>query len=210
MNFPGRFLVPSLLLFSSLIFSTQSFGHSVTDLSNIAGKLTGGTGGLSLSGSTLIVITGFNGGNIVAGDLGTVSFTSGALTSGSLRSGATLAGGGTFKVEGNGTNGISAGVLFSGTFSGAWKWVIMDLENGTHNYTLTGEVHGMRDGKPVDGVTMVLAINTGKQYFNGASTISRGDAVLSTSVSEPSTFALFGTGTFVLARTLRRKAFAAR
>ena len=210
MSFSGQFLVAALWLLSSLILSTPGFAYSGTDFSNHGGTLATTPAGLSLSGSTLTVITGFNGGGIVAGDLGTILFTTGALTSGSLNGGGTFAGGGAFTVEGNGRNGIPSGGLFSGTFLGSSKWVITNLDNGTHNYTLTGEVSGMMGGKTVDRVTMELTINTGKGYFNGSTPISGGDTVVSSSVPEPSAFALFGTGTFVLAGALRRKARATR
>jgi hypothetical protein len=208
MGFSGRFVLP--LFFLGCLITVPSFADSGTDFSNTGGTLTGTTASLSLSGSTLTVVAGFKGGSVAAGDLGTVSFTTGALISGSIRGDATFAEGGTFRVEGNGSNGIPSEVLFSGSFSSPSKWVITNLDNGTHNYTLTGEVRGMMDGKAVDGVAMVLTINTGKGYFDGATAISGGDTVFSASVPEPSTFALFGAGTFMLAGAFRRKALAAR
>ena len=153
MSFPARFLVPSLLLLASLIFSIQSFGYS----------------------------------------------------------GGTLARRGGLTLDGNSRNALRAGALFSGTLSGASKWVIMDLEKGTYNYTLMGEIHGMMDGKSVDGATMVLTSGTGRGYFNGSSPASASDEVVhSASVPEPSTLALFGTGIFILTGALRRKAQAVR
>jgi hypothetical protein len=65
-------------------------------------------------------------------------------------------------------------------------------------------------GKTVDRVTMELTINPGKGYFNGSIPISGGVTVVSSSVPEPSAFALFGTGTFVPAGALPRKALATR
>ena len=126
----------------------------------------------------LIAVTGFNGGGLTTGDLGTVSFTTGALSGGTLAMGGTFASGGTFEVDGNGTGGLPNGVLFSGMFSGSVTWTLTILANGTHNYTLTGVVTGMMGGSNVDGVTVQLTINTGKGFFNGTTTISGGDTTV--------------------------------
>src|SRR5579859_6250815 len=205
----GKFLVPALLLLSSLMLSGMSFASSTTDFSNSGGTLSGTSASLSLTGSTLVAVTGFNGGGIVTGDLGSVGFTTGALSSGSLQMGGTFAPGGTFEIDGNGTGGLPNGVLFSGTFSGTVTWTLTTLANGTHNYTLTGVVTGMMGGTSVNGVTVQLTINTGKGFFNGSTTISGGDTSVAASVPEPSTLALFGTGAFAIAGALRRKILAA-
>jgi hypothetical protein len=133
-----------------------------------------------------------------------------AVFGGYLSAGAIFARGGSFLAEGNSRDVLPGGVLFPGTFLGSSKWMIMDLESGTHNYTLMGEMHGMMGGKSVDEATMVLSINTGTGYFNGSTPVS-GDAVVhSASVPEPSIFVLFGTGAFILTGVLRRKALTAR
>jgi hypothetical protein len=204
MRLTGKFLVPALFL-SCLLLATPSFANSGTDFSNMGGTLSGTTAGLALSGSTLIAVTGFNGGGLTTGDLGTLSFSTGALTGGSLAMGGTFADGGTFEVDGNGTGGLPNGVLFSGTFSGPVTWTLSTLANGTHNYTLTGVVTGTMGGSNVDGVTVQLTINTGKGFFNGSTSISGGDTTFASSVPEPSTLALFGTGSIAFAGALRRK-----
>lgn len=209
MSFSSKFLALALLGFC-LMLPNLSYANSSTDFSNSGGTLSGTNAGLSLSGSALIAVDGYNGGGLVTGDLGTVSFTTGALTGGSLQMGGTFAAGGTFTIDGNGTGGLPDGVLFSGTFSGPVSWTLTTLANGTHNYTLTGVVTGTMGGSNVNGVTVQLTINTGKGYFNGSTTISGGDTTVETSVPEPSTLALFGAGTMFLAGTLRRKALAVR
>jgi hypothetical protein len=209
MSFTGKILVPALLLLSCTALSGESFAHTGADFSNNGGRWSGTTAGLSLSGSILTVVTGLNGG-IVAADLDSLTFTTRALTSGTLNGVGRLAGGGTFMVVGSGMNGIPNGMLFSGTFSGPRTWVTTNLTAGRYNYTLTGVVSGTAGGRTTDGVTCQLTIDTEKGYFNGSSTIAGGDTVVSLSVPEPSTVALFGTGTFVLAGALRRKAPAGR
>lgn len=181
-----------------------------TDFSNSGGTLTGSNAGLSLSGSTLIAVTGFDSLGTVTGDLGSVTFTTAALSSGSLQMGGTFAAGGTFTINGDGSSGVPNGVLFSGSFSGPVTWTLATLANGTHNYTLTGVVTGTMGGASVNGVTVQLTINTGKGFFNGSTMISGGNTDVQTSVPEPSTLALCGTGALTLAVSIRRKLMQSR
>lgn len=200
----ARSLVFLSCLFASLMIPATSFADSSVDFSNIGGTLTGSTSGLSLSGSTLVAITGFGGG-IVTGDLGTVSFSTGALSGGSLQMGGTFAAGGSFTIQGNGSNGVPNGTLFSGSFSGPSTWALTTLANGTHSYTLTGTLTGTSEGTPVVGVTVQLTINTGKGFFSGSTSISGGDTTIVGSVPEPSTVTMLGTGVVGLLGMLRRK-----
>jgi hypothetical protein len=205
-----KFLLAALLMSSCLLLPSLSFASSSTDFSNSGGTLSGTNAGLTLTGSLMIAVDGYNGGGLITGDLGTVAFTTGALTSGSLQMGGTLASGGTFTIDGNGTGGLPNGVIFSGTFSGPVTWTLTTLANGTHNYTLTGVVTGTMGGSSVNGVSVQLTINTGRGFFNGSTTISGGDTTVAPSVPESSTLALFGTGIFALAGALRRKVLALR
>jgi hypothetical protein len=191
------------VLLSCFALTTLATASNV-DFSNGGGTLSGTNAGLSLSGSTLIAVTGFNGGGMITGNLGTVYFSTGALASGSLDVGGTFASGGMFSINGNGTNGIPSGVLFSGTFSGPITWALTTLTNGTHNYTLTGVLTGMMAGNSVSGVTVQLTVNTGTGLFTGSALISGGDTIV-TSVPEPSTLALFASGTMGMIGMMRRK-----
>jgi hypothetical protein len=200
-----------LLAVLALALPLAGFASSAVDYTNSGGTLSGSSGGLSLSGSVLIAVNGLNGGGLITGnDLGSVSFQTGALTSGDLQMGATFAGGGSFTITGNGTNGIPNGTLFSGTFDGPVTWSLVTLANGTHNYTLTGSLTGTGSGFSIVGVTVQLTINTGKGFFNGTSTISSGDTnILSGAtkgvVPEPGSLSLMGIGFIALAGAIRRK-----
>ena len=198
----------AVLVFSWFALSTFASSTNTVDFSNGGGTLSGTDAGLTLTGSTLIAVTGFGGGGLITGDLGTVAFSTGALTSGSLAMGGTFAAGGSFTIMGNGTGGLTNGVLFSGTFSGPATWTLMTLANGTHNYTLTGMITGTLGGTTVSAVTVQLTVNTGKGFFDGSTFIAGGDTSAATSVPEPSSLALLATGTLSMFGVLRRRLFA--
>ena len=182
------------------------FADNNVDFTNSRGTLSGTNSGLTLAGSTLIAVNGLGSGLITATDLGTLSFRTANLSSGSLQMGGTLAAGGTFNITGNGTSGIPNGVIFSGIFTGPLTWTLVTLSNGTHNYTLTGSLVGIwQTGTTVNGATVQLTINTGRGFFNGKTNISSGDTNIVTTVPEPGTLGLLGTGLIGVASIVRLK-----
>jgi hypothetical protein len=186
------------------------------DFTNAAGTLTGSTSGLSLSGSALIAINGPTG--MLTGDLGSLTFSTGGLMTGSLETGGTFAGGGSFVITGNGTNGIPNGVIFSGSFSGPLTWVVITLADGSHNYSLTGTLQGnwfplkgtWFTGQTVYGAAVQLTTNVGKGWFGSSTTISSGDTAITgnglTFVPEPGSMLFFGTGILGVAGLMRHRA----
>lgn len=182
------------------------------DFTNSGGTLAGSDEGLSLSGSTLIAVNGLNGMGLITGNLGSVSFVTGALESGNLQLGGTFAAGGSsFVITGDGADGVPNGVIFSGEFGGPLSWTMITLPDGTHDYTLTDSVTGTwYTGSTVDGATTQLTINAGAGYFDGAVTLSSGDSniVALTSVPEPGTLGLLGASLVGLAGAVRRKLIA--
>ena len=196
-----------LMALLALALPLAAFATSSVDFGNSGGTLAGSSAGLSLSGSTLIAVNGLNGMGLITGNnLGSLTFSTGALASGNLQNGGTFSGGGSFVITGNGSNGIPSGALFNGSFSGPVTWTLVTLANGTHNYTLTGSVTGTwYNGATVNGATVQLTINTGKGFFNGETTISSGDTNIATTVPEPGTLGLLGTGLVGVAGAVRRK-----
>jgi hypothetical protein len=197
-----------LLALLALALPMAAFADQV-DFTNSRGTLTGSSTGLTLVGSQLIAVNGFNGGGLITGSLGTLSFSTGSLTAGSsLQMGGSFNGGGSFDITSNGTSGLPSGALFTGAFTGPVTWTLVTLSNGTHNYTLQGSVTGTwYNGQTVSGATIQLTINTGKGFFNGSTKISSGDTNINTAaaVPEPGTLGLLGTGLVGLAGLLQHK-----
>lgn len=188
-----------------LVLPFAAFAGSSVDFTNSGGTLSGTNSGLTLTGSTLIAANGLGGGLITGSNLGTVSFSTGVLSSGTLQMGSTFAAGGAFSISGNGTGGIPNGVIFNGSFTGPVTWTLVTLGNGTHNYTLTGSLTGTwYAGGTVNGATVQLTINTGRGFFNGQTTVSSGDTNFTT-VPEPGTLSLLGTGLIAVGGIVRRK-----
>ncbi len=187
--------------------SSVGFTNSGGTLSTSGtGTLSGTSGGLTLTGSTLIAVDGLAGGGLVTGNLGSVSFSTSGLSTGSFQMGGTFSAGGTFDIVGNGTSGIPNEIIFNGTFSGPVTWTLLTLANGTHEYTLSGSLTGTwyNGGSTVYGATVQLTINTGKGYFNGSTNIASGDTNI-VIAPEPATLVLMGTGLLAGAGVLRRK-----
>jgi hypothetical protein len=196
----------ALMALITLALPLAAFADNV-DFGNSGGTLTGTSTTLTLSGSELTQVTGFNGMGLTQGSLGSVSFTTGALVSGNMMGFSVFAPGGTFTITSNGQDGLPDGTLFSGTFSGKTKWVPSG-PLGTGDavyYTLMGKISGTwYNGLKVSGATTQITFDAGKNGFMGSVSLGSGNTVF-TVTPEPGTLGLLGTGLVGLAGIVRKK-----
>ncbi|MGE5082076.1 MAG: hypothetical protein ACM3ND_04135, partial [Acidobacteriota bacterium] len=101
-----------VVLLATLALPLAAFADNSIDFTNSGGTLSGDSSGLTLSNSVLIAINGLNGLQ-TGSNLGTLSFSTGALISGDLQMGATFAPGSSFTIASN-----TLGTLFSGSVDG--------------------------------------------------------------------------------------------
>lgn len=159
-----------------------------------------------LNGTSASVVTQI--GNLQGADLGTLSFTTGALLTGSLANGGTFANG-TFTITTTGWSGFT-GTLFQGTFGNSVggspiTWSLVSHINGQYLYLLSGPISGSWEGNSntVGGITTQIYFTSKTKYTGGKIDLSNGSTLVVT--PEISTMGLMGTALLGMGVVVRRK-----
>src|ERR1700722_17611910 len=171
----------ALLALLTMALPMAAFAGTV-DFSNSGGTLTGSSSGLTLTNSTVIQAAGLGTGAL--GNDGTLDFSTGSYVS-TVGNVSTFNGGGSFKIVGNGNNGVPLGTIFVGSFSTPVTLTAeMPLVDGTFVYTVQGKISGTWfTGQGAIGFTKqtwVGSFSTGGEGFSGAPTLARGEPHIST------------------------------
>jgi hypothetical protein len=201
---------PKVLAVAILVIGlTLTASANSVDYGNSGGTATAINGGtaISLSGSILTTVTGGICSPLCSGNLGTVTFTSGALMGGgSLATGGTFGAGGSLTIMGNGTDGLT-GTLFTGTFTSA-TWTVTALPGGNDVFSFTGTLQGTGAFSGTPGFTIqgskIVHGNPFAAGGSGSVKWASGNTTVGV-VPEPGTLSLLGTGILGIAAVLRRK-----
>jgi len=173
-------------------------------LTNQFGTISVSNAGIVSKGSQL---HSFNGFTMPGHNLGSVSFTTGAMNSGTLAGGGTFSSvGSTFDVigKGNWAHGHNT-VIFAGSFMGDISWTLTAVSGQLKTYTMSGDISGqLWDGRTVTGKTQqTIYVLNNRQFSQGIGHIHAGGTQIN--APEPGTLGLLGTGLVGIAGMFRRK-----
>ena len=180
-----RLLICTVLL---ALFVVPAFADSVT-FTNLGGQLSGSSSGINATNSIINTLS-VGGSPAISGNIGVLSFATGALTGGSFS-------GGDFKF-GQDPSDVIMFTNFAGTLTKIGK----DL------YDLVGAFSGTIGGVKYIGTTNQIfsfsGDDSGRDDGKGCWSDLHGTTTIS-AVPEPSTLTFLGTGLIALAGAVRRK-----
>ena len=201
---PAKLLTVFLLAFPLAVWANN------VGFQSSGGQITSNGFTLNVNSSTLTSLTGMTGAGSISGNLGIVSFSTGALISGSMAAGGRFAGGGSFSMIGNGTNGLPNGVIFHGQFNGPVTWTASFVPNanagkGAWFYSLSGSVAGtLGNGQSFSAKIQFSTRDVPRgQQFSSLANVNNGAGAVT--VPEPGTLGLLATGLFGVAVVVRRR-----
>ncbi len=178
-------LVPTAVQADTLTFRFQGGTVVVSDVLSNSG-----------SPSQLVEVSATGSSNItIQGSLGSVEFSTGVWNESTWG----FDPGGSITITSNGTGGLPAGVLFSGTFTGTGTWTLISYANGISEWVFESQVSGTVSpellaalGLPSDLSQVTATIRFKINLSTGIGTVEFGSIVSHT--PEPGTLALLGVG----------------
>ena len=199
--------IAQVLTLCTLLLPMAAWANGVL-LTNEFGSVTLSDAGIVATGSEL---TGFrsNWNHAPPGhDLGSVSFSTGALVSGSVLGGGVFSStGSSFISTGFGNYGVPNGTIFSGSFLGPIDWTLVSKTSSHYVFDLTGNLSGVLfSGRSALGTTtQTIYVSMNQQGSIHVGHTAAG--VFGGLTPEPGTLLLFGTGLTVIVGAMRSKLF---
>jgi PEP-CTERM motif len=140
-------------------------------------------------------------------DLGSVTFSTGALLTGTISGGGTFSSAGSsYIATGFGKYGVPNGTIFSGSFVDPINWAFVGTSGKYDVFYLSGTVSGtLYNGRSESGTVVqdIYVLQNGRRQTRGRIHAGYGTFGISDGVPEPGTTLLFGAGLTVLVSSHR-------